>query len=107
MRFRTSLGASDPNDDANRKTPWNLSLNISPAWSRPLTRELMTRIFMGGPEMVRVLASIEIEVPSEHIPSRLEAELMPFGKAFFLEAAPDWTGSLDLKNAEAMKIVES
>ncbi|MFK4719490.1 hypothetical protein ABIE89_000590 [Bradyrhizobium niftali] len=51
MRFRTSLGASDPNDDANRNTPWNLSLNISPAWSRPLTWELMTRIFMGGPEM--------------------------------------------------------
>ncbi|QOG19234.1 hypothetical protein [Bradyrhizobium sp. SEMIA] len=70
-------------------------------------RELMTRIVTGGPEMVRVLASIEIEVPSEQIPSRFEAAPIPFGKAFFLEAAPDWTGSLDLKNAEAMKIVES
>ncbi|MGZ3416074.1 MAG: hypothetical protein ACXVAT_19850 [Isosphaeraceae bacterium] len=59
-----------------------------------ITRELMTRMVTGGPEMVRVLASIEIELPSEHIPSRFEAEPMPFGNAFFLEAAPDWTGSL-------------
>lgn len=70
-------------------------------------RELMTRMVTGGPVMVRVLASIEIDVPSEQIPSRFEAELIPFGKAFFLEAGPDWTGSLDLTNAEAMKIVES
>jgi GNAT superfamily N-acetyltransferase len=70
-------------------------------------RELMARIYAGGPEMVRLLASIEIEVPSEHIASRFEPELMPFGKAFFLEAAPDWSGSLDLRDEEAMKIVES
>jgi hypothetical protein len=32
---------------------------------------------------------------------------MPFGKVFFLEVASPWSGVLDLRDAEVIKIVES
>jgi hypothetical protein len=32
---------------------------------------------------------------------------MPFGKVFFLEIASPWSGTLDLRDDETMKAVES
>ncbi|HEV7600140.1 MAG TPA: hypothetical protein VGO49_07750 [Bradyrhizobium sp.] len=68
---------------------------------------LMTRIQAGGPKMARVLASLDVAVPSDQIPSRFERKTMPAGKVFFLEAASPWSGILDLRDAETMKAVEN
>jgi hypothetical protein len=54
-----------------------------------------------------MLASIEDPVPSRDIPSRFEPRQMPFGRAFFLEAASPWNGSLDLRDRETMDLVAS
>ncbi len=56
---------------------------------------------------VRTLASIEVEIPSRDVPARFSPKLMPFGKAFFLEAASPWNGSLDLLDDASMRLVES
>ena len=69
--------------------------------------ELLNRVHDGGPDMVRTLASIEVEVPSRDVPARFSPKLMPFGKAFFLEAASPWNGSLDLRDDASMRLVES
>jgi GNAT superfamily N-acetyltransferase len=69
--------------------------------------DLMSRILAGGPKMARTLAAIDVDVPSGQIPARFEPELMPFGKVFFLEIASPWSGTLDLRDDETMKAVES
>jgi GNAT superfamily N-acetyltransferase len=73
----------------------------------PKAMELLKRVHDGGPNMVRTLASIEVEVPSRDVPARLGPKLMPFGKAFFLEAASPWSGFLNLRDDGSMKLVES
>jgi GNAT superfamily N-acetyltransferase len=69
--------------------------------------DLMSRILAGGPKMARTLAAIDVDVPSGQIPARFEPERMPFGKVFFLEIASPWSGTLDLRDDETMKAVES
>jgi GNAT superfamily N-acetyltransferase len=69
--------------------------------------ELMTRIEAGGPKMALTLATLGIKVPSRQIQDRSGPKPMPFGKVFFLEVASPWSGVLDLRDAEVIKIVES
>jgi GNAT superfamily N-acetyltransferase len=69
--------------------------------------ELMTRIEAGGPKMALTLATLDVEILSGQIQDRSGRKPMPFGKVFFLEVASPWSGVLDLRDAEVMKIVES
>lgn len=69
--------------------------------------ELMTRIEAGGPKMALTLATLDVEILSGQIQDRSGRRPMPFGKVFFLEVASPWSGVLDLRDSEAMKIVES
>src|ERR1700681_2379508 len=69
--------------------------------------ELMTRIEAGGPKIALTLATLGVEVPSRQIQDRSGPKPMPFGKVFFLEVASPWSGVLDLRDAEVIKIVES
>jgi hypothetical protein len=69
--------------------------------------ELMTRIEAGGPKMALTLATLGVEVPSRQIQDRSGPKPMSFGKVFFLEVASPWSGVLDLRDAEVIKIVES
>jgi hypothetical protein len=69
--------------------------------------ELMTRIEAGGPKMALTLTTLGIEVPSRQFQDRSGPKPMPFGKVFFLEVASPWSGVLDLRDAEVIKIVES
>ena len=73
----------------------------------PQAMELLTRVHDGGPNMARTLASIEVNVPSRDIPARFGPKPMPFGKAFFLEAASPWSGVLDLRDDASIRLVES
>jgi hypothetical protein len=67
----------------------------------------MTRIEAGGPKMALTLATLDVEIQSRQIQDRSGRKLLPFGKVFFLEAASPWSGVLELRDAEVMKIVES
>jgi hypothetical protein len=69
--------------------------------------ELMTRIEAGGPKMALTLATLDVEILSGQIQDRSGRKPMPFGKVFFLEVASPWSGVLDLRDAEVIKIVES
>lgn len=73
----------------------------------PKAMELLSRVHDGGPAMARMLASITTDVPSKDVPARFEPKPMPFGKAFFLEAASPWNGALDLRDESTMKLVDS
>jgi GNAT superfamily N-acetyltransferase len=72
-----------------------------------LANELLRRVHGGGPDTARMLASLENPVPSRDIPSRFEPKQIPFGRAFFLEAASPWNGWLDLRDQETMDLVAS
>ncbi len=69
--------------------------------------DLMSRILAGGPKKAHTLVAINVDVPSSRIPARFEPELRPLGKVFFLEIASPWSGTLDLRDDETMKAVES
>jgi hypothetical protein len=69
--------------------------------------DLMSRILAGKPKMARTLAAIGVGVESGQIPARFGPKMMPFGKVFFLEIASLWSGTLDLRDDETMKAVES
>jgi hypothetical protein len=60
----------------------------------------------GGPKIALTLATLGVEVPSRQIQDRSGPKPMPFGKVFFLEVASPWSGVLDLRDAEVIKIVE-
>jgi len=70
-----------------------------------LTNELVRRVNAGGPEAARALAAVEIPVPSRDLARRHEQPFVPFGRAFFLEVAGDWYGSLNLRDEETVKLV--
>jgi GNAT superfamily N-acetyltransferase len=72
-----------------------------------LANQLLRRVNIGDPKAARVLAAIEIPVPSRELPQRYGDRLVPFGRAFFLEAGGDWHGSLSLRDEETMKLVAS
>ena len=69
--------------------------------------ELMREIEAGGPKMALTIAALGAKVPSNDIPARFGPKLMPFGKVFFLEVASPWSGTLDLRDGEQMKNVET
>lgn len=73
----------------------------------PAAMELLKRVHDGGRNMARTLASIDVQVPSKDVPARFGPRFMPFGKAFFLEAASPWNGVLDLRDDVSIKLVES
>ena len=55
--------------------------------------ELMAALASGGPTMARSLAWMQQPVPSRELYNQFgQPEMVPFGKAFFLEASPNWTG---------------
>jgi GNAT superfamily N-acetyltransferase len=72
-----------------------------------LTNDLVRQVHKGGPEAARTLAFVEIPVPSRDLAARYEPPLVPFGRAFFLEIATDWHGTLDLRDEATMKLVAS
>jgi GNAT superfamily N-acetyltransferase len=99
-----------PTEDAWRTMKaeaYDFILSHMEALGRANAMGLLERVHKGSPDMARVLASIDIPVPSSHLPSRFTPKPMPFAKVFFLEAASPWSGSLDLRDEEAMKVVES
>jgi len=74
---------------------------------RDRTNDFVRRINDGGPEAIRIIASIDDPVPSRQLPRRFEPEMVPFARAFFLEQTGDWYGSLNLRDDATMKLVDS
>jgi hypothetical protein len=70
-------------------------------WER--TNDFVRRINEGGPEAIRIIASIDDPVPSRQLPLRFEPELVPFARAFFLEQTRNWYGTLNLHDDATMK----
>lgn len=72
---------------------------------RETTAEIIRQILTGGPETARLLASLDVEVPSlDRFAPNGHPEIVPLGKAMFLETNAYWSGSFDVNNEVSRRL---